>query len=256
VTSGAASAAPAPSGPALRVSHVSKSFGHVEALRDVALAADEGEIVALVGDNGAGKSTLLKVVTGVHRPDRGTIEVHGAELSFRNPADARAAGIGSVQQDLAVVECLDVATNMFLGQVPRHWGWVDRRRMERESRRAIDELGISLASVRTPIGMLSGGQRQSVAIARALRSGARIVLLDEPTAALGVRETARAKQVIRDLGASGHAVVLVSHDLELVFDVADRVEVLRLGRNAGSRAVATTTREEIVGLITGAASDA
>src|SRR4029077_1545096 len=114
---------------------------------------------------------------------------------------------------------------------------------------------ISLASVRTPIGMLSGGQRQSVAIARALRSGARIVLLDEPTAALGARETARAKQVIRDLGDSGHAVVLVSHDLELVFDVADRVEVLRLGRNAGSRRVATTTREEVIGLITGATSD-
>jgi ribose transport system ATP-binding protein len=255
VTSGAASAAPAPPGPALRVSHVSKSFGHVEALRDVALAANEGEIVALVGDNGAGKSTLLKVVTGVHRPDRGMIEVHGAELAFRNPTDARAAGIGSVHQDLAVVECLDVATNMFLGQVPRHWGWVDRRRMERESRRAIDELGISLASVRTPIGMLSGGQRQIVAIARALRSGATIVLLDEPTAALGVRETARAKQVIRDLRDTGQAVVLVSHDLELVFDVADRVEVLRLGRNAGSRRVATTTREEVIGLITGATSD-
>jgi ABC-type sugar transport system ATPase subunit len=252
----AASAAPARKGPALRVSELSKSFGHVAALRDVTLAADEGEIVALVGDNGAGKSTLLKIVTGVHRPDRGTIEVHGTRLGFRNPADARLAGIGSVHQDLAVVECLDVATNMFLGQVPRRWWFVDRHRMERESRRALDELGISLASVRTPIGMLSGGQRQIVAIARALRSGATIVLLDEPTAALGVRETARAKQVIRDLGDSGHAVVLVSHDLELVFDVADRVEVLRLGRNAGSRRVASTSREEVVGLITGATSDA
>jgi ABC-type sugar transport system ATPase subunit len=235
---------------------VRKSFGPVDVLKGVNLKIHAGMVSALVGDNGAGKSTLLKIVTGVHRPDRGTIEVHGTELAFRNPADARAAGIGSVQQDLAVVECLDVATNMFLGQVPRHWGWVDRRRMERESRRAIDELGISLASVRTPIGMLSGGQRQIVAIARALRSGTTIVLLDEPTAALGVRETARATQVIRDLGDSGHAVVLVSHDLELVFDVADRVEVLRLGRNAGSRRVATTTREEVVGLITGATSDA
>ena len=143
-----------------------------------------------------------------------------------------------------------------LGQVPRRWWFVDRRQMERESRRALDGLGISLTSVRTPIGMLSGGQRQIVAIARALRSGATIVLLDEPTAALGVRETARAKHVIRDLGDSGHAVVLVSHDLELVFDVADRIEVLRLGRNAGSRRVAATTREEVVGLITGATSDA
>jgi ABC-type sugar transport system ATPase subunit len=256
VTQSGASAAPAPTGPALRVSQLSKSFGHVAALRDVTLAADEGEIVALVGDNGAGKSTLLKIVTGIHRPDNGTVEVHGTKLAFRNPADARAAGIGSVHQDLAVVECLDVATNMFLGQVPRHWWFVDRRRMERESRSALDELGISLASVRTPIGMLSGGQRQIVSIARALRSGATIVVLDEPTAALGIRETARAKQVIRDLGDSGHAVVLVSHDLELVFDVADRVEVLRLGRNAGSRRVATTTREEVVGLITGATSDA
>jgi ABC-type sugar transport system ATPase subunit len=241
--------------PALRATHISKNFGHVAALNDVALAANDGEILAIVGDNGAGKSTLVKIITGIYRPDEGSISVYGAEVNMQTPADARKAGIGSVHQDLALVECLDVATNMFLGQIPRHGWFADRRRMERESRQALDELGIAIQSVRTPIGLLSGGQRQIVAIARALRTGANIVLLDEPTAALGVRETGRAKEIISGLRDNDRAVIIVSHDLELVFEIADRVQVMRLGRVAGTRTIAETNREEVVAMITGALSD-
>jgi ABC-type sugar transport system ATPase subunit len=243
---------PVPPVAALEVRGVSKTFGHVRALNDVSLTAYSNEIVALVGDNGAGKSTLIKVITGVHEPDAGTVSVHGQRVHLRSSADARAAGIASVFQDLALVECLDVATNMFLGQMPRRHWFIDRQAMERESRRVLDELGATIGSVRTPIGMLSGGQRQMVAMARAIRSGGRVVLLDEPTAALGVRETGVARQLIGGLRDAGRAVVLVSHDMELVFDVSDRVEVLRLGHVAGVRRTAETSRDEVVGLITGA----
>jgi ABC-type sugar transport system ATPase subunit len=246
---------PVPLAPALEVRDVSKTFGHVRALSDASLVAHDNEIMAIVGDNGAGKSTLMKVVTGVLRPDSGTISVSGKPKTFRSPADARAVGIFAVFQDLALVECLDVATNMFLGQFPRRRGFVDRAAMERESRRVLDDLGATVGSVRTPIGMLSGGQRQMVAMARAIRSGARVLLLDEPTAALGVRETAQATEIIGGLREAGCAVVLISHDLELVFAISDRLQVMRLGRVAGVRETADTTRQEVVGLITGAISE-
>jgi ABC-type sugar transport system ATPase subunit len=242
--------------PALELRGIGKRFGHIDALSDVDLAAYPGQVLAVVGDNGAGKSTLIKVISGLYRPDEGQVLVNGTPKSFQNPAQARDAGIATVFQDLALVEVLDVATNMFIGQFPRKKRlFVDRKAIERESRQFLDELNATVPSVRTPIGMLSGGQRQIVAIARAIRTGAEVVLLDEPTAALGVRETAQAADMIRRLRDRGHAVVCVSHDLEFVFKFADQVHVQRLGRVAGVRDVATTSRDEVIGLITGAISD-
>lgn len=242
--------------PALEMRGISKRFGHVEALSDVALSANSGEILAVVGDNGAGKSTLIKIISGLYHPDEGEVLVRGEPADFHDPAQPRQAGIATVFQDLALVEVLDVATNMFIGQLPRKGRiFVDRKAIERESREFLDNLNATVASVRTPVGMLSGGQRQIVAIARAIRTGAGVVLLDEPTAALGVRETAQAGDMIRMLRDQGHAVVCVSHDLEFVFKLADRIHVQRLGRVAGVREVASTTRDEVVGLITGLFTD-
>jgi ABC-type sugar transport system ATPase subunit len=237
--------------PALELRGIRKTFGHVTALDDVGLTAFAGQILAVVGDNGAGKSSLIRTISGVHRPDSGEILIEGKPHTFSNPAGARDAGVATVFQDLALVEVLDVATNMFLGQIPRRGLLVDRRRMERDSRAFLDELGVTVTSVRTEVGMLSGGQRQMVAIARAMRLGGHIVLLDEPTAALGVRETAQAADMIRLLRDRGNAVICVSHDLGLVFDLADRIQVMRLGRVASVRTREETTREEIIGLITG-----
>jgi ABC-type sugar transport system ATPase subunit len=163
--------------------------------------------------------------------------------------------VATVFQDLALVEVLDVATNMFLGQFPRRGWFVDRKAMDSQSRAFLEEHKVTVASVKAEMGMLSGGQRQIVAIARAMRTGAGIVLLDEPTAALGVRETAHATNLIRDLRGRGTTVICVSHDMNFVFDVADRVQVMRLGRVAGVRDVAATTKDEIIGLITGSLSD-
>lgn len=237
--------------PALELRAVTKTFGHVTALNQVDLEAHDGEILAVVGDNGAGKSSLIRAISGVYRPDSGSIKVDGAEIYFQMPTDARTAGIATVFQDLALVEVLDVATNMFLGQIPRRGPFADRKRMERESRAFLDELKVTVSSVRSEVGMLSGGQRQMIAIARALRTGGRIVLLDEPTAALGVRETAQAAEMISGVKERGNAVIIVSHDMGLVFELADRIQVMRLGRVAGVRRTVETSRDEIVGLITG-----
>src|SRR3954470_13141263 len=237
--------------PALQLRGISKRFGHVTALAGVDLTAYDGNILAVLGDNGAGKSTLIKVISGVHQPDEGEIQVNEESVILRNPADARTAGVATVFQDLALVEVLDVSTNMFLGQFPRRGWFVDRKAMDQQSRAFLDELKVTVASVKSEIGMLSGGQRQIIAIARAMRTGARIVLLDEPTAALGVRETAHAADLIRALRDRGNTVICVSHDMNFVFGVADRVQVLRLGRVAGVREIASTSRDEVIGLITG-----
>jgi ABC-type sugar transport system ATPase subunit len=231
---------------------ISKTFGHITALTSVDLRARRGQVLAVVGDNGAGKSTLMHILTGLHRPDAGTLVVDGVERDFHSPSEARSAGIASVTQDLALVQCLDVATNMFIGQVPRRRGLVDKPAMHRETRAFLDAVGATVPDVRAPIGMLSGGQRQMVAVARALRSGASMILMDEPTAALGVRERAQVATLIADLKLQDKAVVLVSHDLDLVFEVADRIQVLRLGQTVATVDVAGTDRSEIVGLITGA----
>ena len=239
---------------ALRLRGVRKYFGSVSALEDVRLDAYAGEVHAVVGDNGAGKSTMIKIISGIHRADEGEVLVNGEDLgSIRSAAEAQERGIAVVYQDLALVECLDIAHNMALGNLPRRLGIVlDRRRMEREAAQVLKDLKVRVGNVRTPVGLLSGGQRQVVAIARAVRMDKPIILLDEPTAALGVQETAHVGEIIDELRASGKAVIIVSHDLNFVFEHADRVTVLRLGRTVGTRRVSEVGREEVVGMITGA----
>lgn len=240
--------------PALRLRGVRKYFGSVSALEDVTLDAYAGEVHALVGDNGAGKSTAIKIITGVHRADEGEVLINGEDLGHvRSAADAQQHGIAVVYQDLALVECLDIAHNMALGNLPRKFGIVlDRRRMELDAAMVLKDLKVRVGNVRTPVGLLSGGQRQVVAIARAVRMDKPIMLLDEPTAALGVQETAQVGKIIDELRASNKAIIMVSHDLSFVFSHADRVTVLRLGRTVGTRRVGEVGREEIVGMITGA----
>ncbi|WP_382306796.1 ATP-binding cassette domain-containing protein [Herbiconiux sp. UC225_62] len=237
--------------PFLSLRSISKDFGHIAALQDVALDVELGEVLAIVGDNGAGKSTLMSVMLGLLKPSSGTIAVNGEPIEFHDPADAARAGIGAVTQDLALVECLDVATNMFIGQTPTRFGIVDRRRMRREATTFLKSVNATVPDVTVQVGMLSGGQRQMVAIARALRSGAPMILMDEPTAALGVRETALVAELIEALRDQGKAVVIVSHDLELVLRIADRVQVMRLGRSRGAWPVSDLSRDDLVGLITG-----
>jgi ABC-type sugar transport system ATPase subunit len=239
--------------PVLSLTGATKSFGHVHAINRADLDVRAGEIHGIVGDNGAGKSTLLKILSGLHRPDDGQLQVNGQQVTFSSPLEARASGIATVYQDLALVECLDVATNLHIGDVPTRRGFVQRARMERDAQRVLTEFGVRVGSVRTPIGMLSGGQRQIIAICRAVRlEQARIVLLDEPTAALGVQERGHVGSIISALRDKGKAVILICHDLEFVFEYCDTITVMRLGRTVANRAAADTDRDDIIGLITGA----
>jgi len=238
---------------ALQLENASKIFGHITALNNVNLTANPSEILAIVGDNGAGKSTLLKVLAGVYRADSGTVRVLGRPLHAGSPADARKHGISTVFQDLALIETLDVAFNMFLGRQETFLRiFANRRKMMATAEATLRNYQVNVPSVRVPIGELSGGQRQSVAIARAIREDNPIILLDEPTAALGVRETKNIGALISSLRTEGKAVIIVSHDLEFVFEHCDRIQVMRLGRVHAIRRVSKTNREEIVGLITGA----
>ena len=239
--------------PLLEVRGISKAFGHVQALTDVSLTMREGETVGLVGDNGAGKSTLVKVLSGVYDADEGEILIGGEPVRMNNPTDALRHGIGTVYQDLAVVDVLDVARNIYLGNPPRRFGlMVDYRRMYRDARTTLNQLRVNMPSVRTRVGELSGGQRQAVAIARTLAQSARLFLMDEPTAALGVAQSEKVNELIADLKADGRTVLVITHNMEHIFEVADRIIVLRHGQRVGVRDRDETTREEIVGLITGA----
>ena len=239
--------------PFLEARGISKFFGHVTALDNVSVALYPGEVLALVGDNGAGKSTLVSILSGVAQPDAGSVWVDGNRERIDNPRRARALGIGAVFQDLALVDQRDVADNLFLGRVPTRFGTiVDRKRMIRESTAAIARLGVNLPSVRVPVAELSGGQRQGVAVARALLESARATLMDEPTAALGVREAAQVNRLISRLHEEGQAVLLVSHNLTNVFALAHRAVVLRHGRVVGDQVIAESTPDDIVALITGA----
>ena len=231
---------------------VSKRFGHICALDEVDVSVRAGEILALVGDNGAGKSTLIKILTGVITADDGELLIDGAPMAMSTPIDARRLGIASVFQDFALVDCLDIATNLFLGELPRRGVLVDRSLMDAEANEMLRRMDVSVYSARTPVGLLTAGHRQLIAIGRAVRSHPRVLVMDEPTAALGVSEKARVAAMIGRLKDEGKAMVLVSHDLQLVFDHADRIQVLRLGRTAGLRRRDETDRDEIVGLITGA----
>lgn len=244
--------------PVIELRDVSKHFGGVQAVVDVSLEVSRREVVALVGNNGAGKSTVMKMISGVHAPDSGEVLVEGRSVHFRGPRDARVLGIEAVPQELALAKHLSVAANIFLGrEITRGWGplrVLDKRSMRRRSRELIEGFGIHVPDLAARVYHLSGGQQQGVAIGRALAWGSRLVVLDEPTAALGVRETARVEQTVRSMREANVAVLLVSHNLDQVFRVSDRVYVLRRGRLAGMRRTADTTAEELVSLITGLAS--
>ncbi|GIH21384.1 ATP-binding cassette domain-containing protein [Rugosimonospora africana] len=238
--------------PALELRSASKSFGRVAALLGASLSAHRGQVLGIVGDNGAGKSTMLKILSGIYSLDSGSLLIDGRGVVFNSPKDARDAGIATVQQDLALVEVLDVATNMALGSLPRKGLFVDRAAMNQQARQVLDDIKATVGSVTMPVGLLSGGQRQIIAIARAVRLNADIVLLDEPTAALGVRETAHVGEIIDELKRQNKAVVCISHDMEFVFEHSDVIAVMRLGRVVATRPASGTPREEVIGLITGA----
>lgn len=238
--------------PVVQARGVEKAYGSVQALSDADFAVYPGETVALVGDNGAGKSTLIKILCGALQPDGGVLHIRGEEVRFASPRDARVRGISVVYQDLALVDGFDVAHNVFLGRVPSRWCRVDRKRMAKETKRVLGELTVELPSVRTPVRFLSGGQRQAVAIARAVHQGGQLLIMDEPTAALGVQEGTKVLQLIESLKSRDLAIVVVSHNLEHVFAIADRIVVLRGGRVAGSRPKAGTTHSDIVHMIVGA----
>jgi D-xylose transport system ATP-binding protein len=248
-------AASAPSTPLLALKGLSKSFGAVEALKEVDLELHSGEVIGLVGDNGAGKSTLIKAIAGVQPADEGQAYFEGSPVKLSSPQDASGLGIATIYQDLALCENLDVVANLFLGNevTSNGPGVLDETAMEHRALELLDTLGVTtIRSVRTDVERLSGGQRQAVAIARSLVGQPRVVLLDEPTAALGVVQTEQILKLIQRLRDRGLGVIVISHNLANVFEVADRVAVLRLGRMAAKFEIGTATQEQIVGAITGA----
>ncbi|MFT4264999.1 MAG: ATP-binding cassette domain-containing protein [Nocardioides sp.] len=246
---------PSTGGTVLSLSGITKRFGAVQALTDVTLDVKAGEVVALVGDNGAGKSTLIKIISGVYQPDEGTISIEGRPVRVAGPAAAQGLGIATVFQDLALCDNLDVVANLFLGQERHHVGVIDEVAMEKESWRLLRSLSAKIPSVRIPIASLSGGQRQTVAIARSLVGAPKVVLLDEPTAALGVAQTAEVLNLVERLREQGLGVILISHNMADVQAVADRIFVLRLGRNAAEFRTAETSTEQLVAAITGASDN-
>jgi simple sugar transport system ATP-binding protein/D-xylose transport system ATP-binding protein len=249
------SPSPSPPGTLLSLRGISKSFGAVAALTAVDLDVAAGEVVAVVGDNGAGKSTLVKVLSGVHAPDAGTITFESRTVTIPSPAAAQQLGIATVFQDLALCENLNVIENLFLGRELRALRLNDVA-MEVRSRELLEQLSAKIPTVRIPVAALSGGQRQTVAIARSLLGDPKVVVLDEPTAALGVAQTAEVLNLIDRLRERGHGVVMISHNMADVLAVADTVAVLRLGRNNGVFDALETSSEEIVTAITGAADNA
>ena len=247
--------------PALEVTDITKRYGPVVALRGVSLALGYGEVLGLVGDNGAGKSTLISIISGVARPDSGEIRVDGKRWAEAGARTTREAGIETVFQNLALVPTLSIVENMYLGRelygpgrIASALRRIDKRRMRREVEQAFDRLGLQMPAVTSKVGSLSGGQRQAVAVARAVLWGSRVVIMDEPAAALGVRQTEAVLELIVRLRQEGIATLLISHNMDHVLKVADRVAVLRLGRKVAD----LDTRErpvtgtELVGLITGA----
>jgi D-xylose transport system ATP-binding protein len=233
--------------------NISKSFGAVRALYQVDFEVNAGEVVGLVGDNGAGKSTLIKVISGVAPADEGEIFLEGKQVNIPNPQAANNLGIETVYQDLALCDNLDVVANLFLGREERSLlRSLNEIDMEKQALNVLSTLNVKLPSTRTAVATLSGGQRQSVAVAKSILRQAKVVLLDEPTAALGVAQTRQVLNLIRRLREQGLAVVVISHNLADVFEVVDRVIVLRLGRRVGTFDIKTTTPEQIVASITGA----
>jgi len=244
--------------PIVRMQKIHKYFGPVRALQGVDLHLQRREVLGLVGDNGAGKSTLMKVLSGVYQADQGQIYLVDRLVRFRSPHDSRAAGIEMVYQDLALAGNLDVAANIFLGQETTKkrlrgiFDFLDHQRMADEATRLLERLRIDIRSVKTPVEKLSGGQRQAVAIARSMEFHARVVIMDEPTAALAVREVSKVLDLIRGLKEHDVAVILISHRMQDIFEVCDRIMVLRQGRKVGDLPRSETDMDGVVALITGA----
>jgi D-xylose transport system ATP-binding protein len=238
--------------PLLQLREISKSFGSVQALTDVDFEVRHGEVMALVGDNGAGKSTLVKCIAGTHSPDSGEILFEGKIVHIHGPKDASRMGIQVVYQDLALADNLDVVQNMFLGREERDWLWrLKEPVMEQRTAETLRSLSVTtIRSIRQPVASLSGGQRQSVAVAKAVLWNSKLVLLDEPTAALGVAQTRQVLELVKRLAEQGLGVVLISHNLHDVFEVATRITVLRLGRDVGVYERDKTNQQEVVQAIT------
>jgi len=252
----------APTGPAggeetplLRLRGVSKHFGPVQALTEVDLDIPAGQVTALAGDNGAGKSVMIKTISGIHPPDGGQMWWAGKPMHVHTPGEAAALGIETVYQDLALCDNLDIVQNMFLGRERMHRGQLNEESMENAARETLASLAVTtVRSVRQAVASLSGGQRQSVAIAKAVLWNSKLVIMDEPTAALGVAQTAMVLALVRKLADMGHAVMIVSHNMNDVFEVADRIAVLRLGRMVAERPAAEMDRQIVVDLMTTGAS--
>ena len=237
--------------PLLQIRDLSKSFGSVQALTDVDFEVEPGEVMALVGDNGAGKSTLVKCIAGTHSADSGQVLFQGSEVHIHSPKDAARLGIEVVYQDLALCDNLDVVQNMYLGREAQRFQILNEATMEQHTSATLKSLAVTtIKSIRQPVATLSGGQRQSVAVARAVMWNSKLVILDEPTAALGVAQTEQVLALVRRLGEQGLGVILISHNLHDVFETADRITVLRLGRNVGVFERRTTTQQAVVEAIT------
>lgn len=247
--------------PVVAASNLTKAFGHVQALAGASLSVSPGEVVAVFGDNGAGKSTLMKTLCGVYRPDKGAVRINGRDVHFASVREAQQLGVEVVYQDLALAPHLAVLENMFLGHEPIASGWkgrlriLDRRRMARDSHAAVERLSIDLPSVTVPVDDLSGGQKQGVAVARAVMWAKAAVLMDEPTAALGPRQSETVCRTIRAVAENGLAVLVVSHDIPRLLTVADRVVVMRQGRDVLTAPSADLTVTDIVGAMVGKAID-
>ncbi|MDX6580716.1 MAG: fructose transport system ATP-binding protein, partial [Gaiellales bacterium] len=246
--------------PILEARGLVKHYGHVQALRGADLELYPNEILAIIGDNGAGKSSLIRALSGALQPDDGEIRLDGQRVQFRSPRDARGAGIETVYQDLAVAPALDIAANIFLGRELRRAGplgsilrMLDKPTMRREATRHFSELKIGVQSITQPVEDLSGGQRQGVAVARAAAWARRLVIMDEPTAALGVKETGQVVDLIRRVRESGLPVILISHDMTHVFELADRINIMRLGRRVAVVTPQSHSMPEAVAIMTGAA---
>jgi D-xylose transport system ATP-binding protein len=239
--------------PMITIRNVSKAFGHVQALLNVNLDIYPGEVVGLLGDNGAGKSTLIKILSGVYDADGGEFVYEGKPVQIDSPNAAQALGIATVYQDLSLVDTRPVAHNIFLGREPRKWGLIlDRHRMEHDATDLLEQLNINLPSVAVDVEVLSGGQRQAVAVSRAIAQGGDLLLLDEPTAALGVEQTEQVHQLMEDMKAHGTAIILITHDLSDILDITDKIAVLRQGHLWAYTESSSTTQHEIIGWITGA----
>jgi simple sugar transport system ATP-binding protein len=241
-----ASASPAAPGDVLVVEHVAKRFGAVTALTDINLRLAKGEVLGLIGDNGAGKSTLIKIICGYQPADAGRILLSGEEVSFKSVDQARAAGIDVVYQDLALIDELTVYHNMFLKREEVRWPLLNNRKMRREARQRLDDMGIGLKSVDSPVARLSGGQRQAIAVARAVYSNAKILLLDEPLAAMGAKEAALILDLVRDLKEKGDvSVIIIAHNYGQVLEICDRVNLLQHGMITFDKPARDTSVQEL-----------